>query len=383
MININVNDYSFHSPKFDKPKHITILYNRVGKKDAGLTVEQIPENDILTTALHIEKGLKEAGFEVSLFEVMPQTLAQIPEIKTDLFFNSCFGVGSLPKTEYQIPQILDQYQKPYTGGNSQNIVLTTDKFITKILFLDNNLPTPKTKLFKHPNETLPRWLKFPLIVKPSQQDASLGICAKSVVTNRRQLNQRISHINKWYQEPALIEEFVDGREFNVSIVGNKDKLTVLPISEITYGPIFNKKGSQKKWRILSFAAKWLKHTKVYQQTTGVCPTPLPKDKEVEIKELAKKAFLLTNCRDYARVDIRMKDNGLLYILEVNANPSIDNEEGVGFVHSAKAYGLDYPALLTEIVAQAWKRYCPDFVNREKETRAPTTISYLSNLLKTD
>lgn len=378
----NFDDEEVQPPSF-KPQHITILYNRVGKKTEGLPVDQIPDNDTLTTALHVQNGLTKLGYEAELFEVSLSTINQLPNLKTDLFFNSCFGVGSLPKTEFQIPKTLDEYQKFYTGGDAQNIILTTDKFLTKDLLAQNSLPTPKSKLFEHPGEALPRYLKFPLIVKPNQQDASLGISNKSVVTNHYELNKRIAHINKWYKEPALVEEFIDGRELNVAILGNGGNLTVLPVSEITFGSSFNKAGGGKKWRVITFAAKWYQHTKVYKETPGICPAPLPKDKEAEIRKLAQRAFEVTNCRDYARIDLRMRNDGSIYILEVNTNPSIDNEPDVGLIRSAAALGLDYPSLLQEIVSSAWKRYCPDFVNKEKEIKTPAAMPYYSNSLKTE
>lgn len=343
-------------PPSSKPLHITILYNRVFKKTDGLTIDQIPDKDTLTSALHIDRGLKKAGFKTSIFAVTPQSFLEIPNIETDLFFNSCFGIGNLPKTESQIPEILDKNNRLYTGGNGQNILLTTNKMKTKELLFAKNLPTAKGKIFENPKQVLPRFLKFPLIVKPSEQDASLGICNDAVVENRKQLEKRIAHINKWYREPALAEEFIDGREFNVSVLGNDNNLTVLPISEIIFGNIFSLKGAKKRWRIVSFAAKWLKYTKAYKETVGTCPAPLSKDKEKEIRELAKQVFRLTNCRDYARIDLRMKEDGSLYILEINTNPSLDNEAGVGFVHSAASYGMDYPQLLNNIVQCALTRY---------------------------
>jgi len=381
-MNENFDGTEEQPPSF-KPQHITVLYNRVGKKMDGLSIDQIPDNNTLTTALHLKNGLLQLGYTVELFEVSASTINQLPNLKTDLFFNSCFGVGNLPKTEFQIPKILDEYQKFYTGGNAQNIILTTDKFLAKNLLIQNSLPTPKAKLFEHPGEVLPRYLKFPLIVKPNQQDASLGISNKSVVSNLSELNKRIAHINKWYKEPALVEEFIDGRELNVAILGNGDNLTVLPISEIIFGSSFNKTKNKGKWRVVSFAAKWYQRTKVYKETPGVCPAQLPKDKELEIKKLAQKAYEVTNCRDYARIDLRMKDDGSIYILEVNTNPSIDNEPDVGLIRSAAALGLNYPSLLQGIVTSAWKRYYPDFVNREKKAGIPAAISYYSNSLKTE
>lgn len=343
-------------PPGQKPHQITVIFNRVGQRREGLAIDQLADMDTLTTAIDIAKGLKKIGYAVDLFDVKPSNFESLPFYPTDLFFNSCFGIGNIPKSEYQIPQILDHNQKPYTGGDANNILLTTDKYAAKQILKENGLPTALAKIFEHPGESLPHYLKFPLMVKPSQQDASQGISNKSIVTNRQELNQRIAFINKWYREPALVEEFIDGREINAAILGNDKDLTVLPISEIVFGESFQKKEhGQKRWPIVSFAAKWLKNTTVYKETAGVCPTLLPRDLEDKIKELAKKAYQLMNCRDFARVDFRLKDDGSIYILEVNANPAIDNDPSVGLVRSAKAFGLDYSSLLDRIVCQAWKR----------------------------
>ena len=332
---------------------IIVLYNKVEKLLRGLPVDILPERDTLDTARDVSHALKLLGHQVSLFAVNEETYKDIFRLQADLFFNLAEGVGSLPGTEYKIPQLLEKLKVPFTGADVQNIKDTTDKGKTKRVIKKNGLSTPYYRIFKNGHLKIPKNFTFPLIVKPLAEDCSLGIfSSKAVVSTRRTLKNRIKFIHQYYKQPALVENFINTREVNVAVIGNGKKTRALPISEIVFGPYFDKK---KLWKIVDFAAKWQTNTKRYKQTIGVCPADLPENLTKKIKAAAVRAYKLLKCRDYARVDIRIDEDGKFYILEINSNPSISDSTDCGLTRSAKAAGFTYKKLIDFLVKSALER----------------------------
>ena len=329
--------------------NITLIYNLVTSVSRGQPEDILADQDSVKTAEAVAKNLRLAGNEVELLSIDEKNIGHLKERKTDLFFNQAFGINSLPKTEYQVAEALAATGVPYTGSDAKAILLTTDKIATKELLLKNGVPTPKFQRFKNCREEINPELAFPLIAKPSNEDCSLGIDSLSVLTTKKQAYGKIEKICKAYVEPTLVEEYIPGRELNVSILGNGLKAEILPISEIIFGPSF--KG---KFQVVDFAAKWFEDSVAYRETTGVCPAKLDPAVQKEVEEVAKKAFLLTGCRDYARVDIRLSTDGTPYVLEVNANPGIGPEDGM--IRSAKAAGYTYSRFLQQIIDVAKLRF---------------------------
>ena len=319
---------------------ITVLYNLVTSKAFGGSKDLLAEDDTVKTAKAIALNLKK-NHDVTLFEVREDNVKDLKNLRPDLFFNNAFGIGSIPKSEADLAALLEKTKIPFTGSGFRAIVLTTDKLATKEVLEAGNLPTPKTY-------TLGINLKFPLIVKPVAEDSSLGITDRSVVKNEKELILETERIKNMYDEEALIEEYIDGRELNVTVLGNGDNATPLPISEIVFGPLFN-----DKYKIVDFTAKWEEDTQRYKETTGVCPADLPKKVTEQVQELALTAFVATGCNDVARVDIRLDQNDRPFILEVNANPGIGPTDGA--TRSAKAAGLTYGQFLEKIVQMAISR----------------------------
>jgi D-alanine-D-alanine ligase len=166
---------------------------------------------------------------------------------------------------------------------------------------------------------------------------------KSIVNSPEEVSDRIAEMSKTYKGPFLVEEFIDGRELNVCLLGNGQDVQVLPISEILFGNYF-----KDKYKIIDFAAKWLEDSEEYKATLeNRCPALLNLDLEEKVNLVAKRAYALVGCRDYARVDIRLSNDGQPYVLEVNANCAIGL--GDGSVRSAKAAGFSYEQFLQEIL----------------------------------
>jgi D-alanine-D-alanine ligase len=220
------------------------------------------------------------------------------------------------------------------------------------MLVRNNIPTAKFVVAKDTKLNGTNNLRFPIMVKPSREDASIGITNESIVTNRAALKRRIEYILDEHDQPALVEEYIDGREINVSVVGNDD-LIVFPISEIDFSRL-----PKDLPRIVSYNSKWMFKTVEFNRTKAVCPAQNLKAKEVRIiQETAKKVYRLLGAADYARVDMRFR-NGVPYVLELNPNPDIasDVPEDTGFTRSAKAYGWEYEYLIQQIIKFALKRW---------------------------
>lgn len=293
---------------------------------------ELSEQGGLEDAELISASLQKVGIQAEIFELRSETVKDLKKIKTDIFFNDCDGIGDDIDHEEAVPDLLDKLNFKYTGSSGKNLVLTNNKIKTKKIFKEYKIPTPGN-------------LKFPMIVKPSNQHCSLGISLNSVVNNKIELEKQVKKIKKKFGQEVLTEEYIAGRELNVLILGNE----ILPISEIIFGNFY-----KNKPKIVDFKAKWVENSLNYKQTVGVCPAKLEEKLEAKIKVTALKAFQVCGGRDYGRVDLRLADDEKFYVLEVNLNPDIS--PGGGAFRSAKTAGYDYPGFLKKIVDVAMERY---------------------------
>jgi D-alanine-D-alanine ligase len=191
-------------------------------------------------------------------------------------------------------------------------------------------------------------LKYPLIVKPAWEDASVGIENESIVYNVDALKKRVEYIFNSFNQPALVEEFIIGRELNVAVFGDKNPV-VLPISEIDFSQM-----PDNLQPIVSYQAKWDPTNEAYHKTIPLCPADLPDNIREEAERMALLCVKTVGTRDYSRVDMRLsKEDNKLYVLEVNPNP--DLQEGAGFMRSAKQAGYSYKKMLKMLVDLAYER----------------------------
>lgn len=330
-------------------KKVTVLYNEVTslpcKDEKAILSEQGAKED----ALVIADALWASGYKADIFELKPDNIQELSRLRTNLFFNLCDGIGNLAKTEHKVPEILDQMNLPYTGANASALILTTNKVLTKKVFEQENIPTPAYAVFESVPESLPRGLSFPLFVKPVAEDCSLGIDANSFVENFADLRRQVRNLLEKFQQPVLVEEYIAGRELNITVIGNGAEARVLPISEITFGKFY-----VGKKKFVDFKAKWIENSLSYRHTIGVCPARINPVLVKKIERLSLKAYFACGGRDYARIDIRLSRDGIPYFLEVNLN--CDISPGMGASRSAKAGGLSYPQFIGKLALFASKRY---------------------------
>ncbi|MEO6694910.1 MAG: ATP-grasp domain-containing protein [Ignavibacteria bacterium] len=323
------------------------------------------EYGVLDELKSVENALKPSGYETKIVPVALDVYKLIDELKNDrpdLIFNLCESLDGDPTQEMNIASLFEILKIPYTGSRALTLGIALNKWRVKEILNYYEIPTAPHYVCKNANEFNHNGYsklkdKFPLIVKPSREDASIGIENKSVVYNDIELKSRIEFILDEHKQPALVEQFIDGREINVSVVGNvindENDLIVFPISEIDFTEL-----PVEFPKIISYNSKWMYKTPEFAGTKAVCPANnISPELEKIIKDTAKKVYRIIGASDYARVDFRVKDN-IPYVLEMNPNPDIasDADEDTGFTRSGKAYGWSYETLIKNIVNFACDRW---------------------------
>ncbi len=300
----------------------------------------------------IKTALQALGYETTVFNMsnnIDQLLDFLKNTKPDLIFNLVEGLGDQAIHEMHVAGIYEVLGIPYTGSGPLTLGTCLNKARTKEILTYHHLPTPKfffcTQLSQVNADDLE--LKFPMIVKPAREDASVGIDNNSIIETMTALKRRVKHIFDHFDQPALVEEYIDGREVNVAVIGN-GKPIVLPISEIDFSGL-----PSNYPKIVTYDAKWMQGTAEYEGTKGICPADVPLDVEAKVKSLALQAYQIMGCRDYARVDVRLSKDNKPYILEVNPNPDISDD--AGFIRSAHTYGFNFDEIVGKIVDFALKR----------------------------
>lgn len=306
------------------------------------------EHEILLTVKYVQRILTEAGYEVCSLGVSrdPALLVErLHGIRPDVVFNLFEGLADFGDTEGHVAGILEWLEIPYTGCPYQTLCLARSKHVTKHLLAGAGLPTAKFFVVEEvPVEDCP--LGWPVIVKPATQDASVGVDQGSVVTNLDRLNDRVAYLLENYGPPVLIEDFILGREFSVGLIETAD-LRTLPVSEILFvdkDPDF--------WPIVTYDAKWRPGTRDYEATPPKYPARVATRLRSKLEMLAKRAFRLLGCRDYARVDFRVRGSKP-YILEVNPNP--DFSPTAGLAGGLESAGISHALFTVDLVQCALAR----------------------------
>ena len=321
------------------------------RKSEVPSLVDLSELGVIEEMEDIKSALNSLGYKASILNVDRDVFRLIDflrEEKPDLIFNLVECIDNEAIQEMNVAGIYELLEIPYTGANPLTLGIALNKPLVKEILTYHNILTPKFQVFR-PSEriVLREGIAFPLIVKPSQEDASVGIDDDSVVYNMTDLKKKIRHIFHGFEQPALVEEYIEGREINIAILGYKKPVT-LPISEIDFSGL-----DKNMHKIVSYAAKWVEGTVEFNGTQGVCPAELPARLEARVKEIALQCYNLIGCRDYGRVDMRITRQGVPYVLEVNPNPDISDD--AGFARSARVHGLSFKDAIGKIVESALER----------------------------
>lgn len=320
--------------------HVLILYNEPVLPAAHPDAES--EHEVLWTVEVVSKTLLQAGFRVSRLGANDSLalLTGVQSLRPDVVFNLFEGTADRGITEAYVAGLLEWLDIPYTGCPFQALCLARSKHITKHLLHGAGLPT--ASFFVVEDMNVPACtLEWPVIVKPATQDASVGLDQGSVVTTQEKLTERVHYLLKTYGPPVLVEEFISGRELNVGLIEAPD-LRALPVSEILF--VHSKPGY---WPIVTYDAKWKPGSHDYEATPPRYPAEVTPKLSERLTTLAKHAFRLLGCRDYARVDFRVRQSGKPYILEVNPNP--DFSPSAGLAGGLASAGLTHAQFAVDLV----------------------------------
>lgn len=350
---------------------IAVIFNRESNKVINLFGIPNREKYALITVKRIVDSLKKGRHQVTSFEgdkdiidrledFMPQVLKSE---RPGMVFNISYGIQGQARYTH-VPSILEMVGIPYVGSGPLAHSLALDKVVAKMIFVQEGLPTPDSAVLESVGFPLPE-LKFPMIVKPKNEALSLGL---KVVRDESELREAADFIFETFHQPVLVEQYIDGREINVGLLGNDPPEIFVP-AEI----IFGKEGP----RVYTYEDKL--------QTSGreikvCCPTDLNPELTVKAQDLAYRAFKALGCYDCARVDMRLDKEGNLYILEVNSLPSL-GEHG-SYVAAAEHMGLDFSALVNRLVEVASARYfgtpAPPQLGKKIKGSAPDVFTFLTS-----
>jgi D-alanine-D-alanine ligase len=300
-------------------------------------------------------ALRADGHTVSMLTVDKTVQPLVTALNADrpeLVFNLAEAFGGKSALESNVAALLNLLDLRYTGSSPAGLILAGDKSLTKKVLSFHSIKAPEFVTVYRGSLDWAGDLSFPVIVKPPQEDASLGITAKSVVHDLKQLFEQLSAIQTEFQSPALVEQFVDGREFYVGVLGNVNA-RALPVIELDFS-----KFPAGKPRIASWEAKWgddgAGSGAEYAGTESIFPTDLSPELEQRMQQVAVDAFHALRLRDYARIDLRVTAAEEIYVIEVNPNCYL--ERGSEFARAADRDGISYDRLVATIVDLASARY---------------------------
>ncbi len=290
----------------------------------------------------IENAFQKGGHTVKRIGNIYKLMAQIDDLGVDIVFNICEGRGGRNR-ESQVPLFLEMKGIPFVGADALTLGITLDKVVAKKMFVADGIPTPRF-FVAHTGEDLEKQntIGFPLIVKTLHEGTSKGISDKSRVEDLAGLRRQVDLINKVYHQPALVEEFIKGKECTVAVLGNGDAQAMPIVQTCIDGEM------EAGDKIYTFE-RIQEHAVEY-----VCPAKFPADLTKRIQDLAVKVYQSVGCRDFGRVDFRIDEQGNPYVLEINPLPSLSDEDAFGMF--PKVLGYDYNEALNRVLNFALARY---------------------------
>ncbi|NWF50292.1 MAG: ATP-grasp domain-containing protein [Ignavibacteriaceae bacterium] len=333
---------------YNSPVTIFSVYN--GKPlSEGSKVNDLSESGFAKEIETIKASLSNEFFEVKEITInrnIDEAIRKILDYNPDAIFNLVESVEGISSYEYCMTGIYELLGINYTGNTPSTLGNCLNKERTKEILRSFDVTTPQSVTLKPFSKLSSKSFSFnfPFILKLLKEDASIGISEFSVVNSFNELKKQFEFLSGTYKQDIIIEEYIDGRELNVAILGNE----ALPVSEIDFTGL-----PSELPKIVTYDGKWMENSVYYNHTKPSCPAKLDKATEKRVVSLALKAFNAMNCRDYARVDIRLSKKNVPFVIEVNPNPDISADSG--FARAAAASGISHKELLIRIVNFALDR----------------------------
>jgi len=333
----------------DSDDHLVLLYNEDGPIARGDPQDVLALQETVTTTQDLYEALTSLKYPVTkvaargTLEELEDRLCSFSPLST-FIFNNCDGFNGNNLAAVEVVRLIERMGFRHTGALAKNIELCINKPRTKERLMQFGIPTPRYQVFEQAGGEFD--LEFPVIVKPSVEDASLGIDLGSVVSDLKGLYARVAYVIETYREPALVEEFIVGRELEVSMWGNKP-IECLPISEQDFSRI-----ASPLEQFLTYESKWVAGTFYFENIPARVPAQLTPKEERVVRKAAEGSFRAMGLRDLGRVDIRFKD-GIPYVIDVNEIPDLSPD--AGFWNCARAAGLTYAQMAERILLAGLER----------------------------
>ena len=333
----------------DRNFQVAILFNEDAQIARGDAQDLLAVQYTVTVAQKLFEALTSQGYPVTKIAVrgnleeLEDILASFPP-KNTFIFNNCDGFNGNNHDAVKVIRLIERMGFKHTGAAADSIEMCIDKPACKERLLQFGVPTPHFQVFERPEGDLR--LEFPVIIKPTVEDASMGIDLDSVACNKESLFHRITYIVEKYEQPAMVEEFITGRELAVSMLGN-EVIEILPIAEEDFSWVTN-----PLERVLTYDSKWVTDSPYYNNIPARVPAVLNRKEHQVVKKAAEGSFRAMGLRDFGRVDIRF-NNGIPFIIDINELPDLSSD--AGFWNSARATGMSYPRMIERILTCALKR----------------------------
>lgn len=329
--------------------HVGVLGN-IYKSDSKTTESSPLADELTSVGFQIKKALQDRGYRVTFFDMNenPLPIDKISQVGVDMIFNVCERINDSSLLEPHSAALMDILQIPYTGCNPLTLAFCMDKIKVKKLLTYHHIPTARFDVVYSMKDEVDNTLHYPLIVKPANTDNSIGITNRSVVTNKQELKRQLEEVVAQAKRSALVEEYIEGDEYDVSIVGNDDELQVLPLSR----SIFDKM-PKGYWHIYPFESKF-SDDPIYDSIRLERPAKILKKLDKLITEMAIDTYNVLGAHDYARIELRVDKDNNPYVIELNPNPSIGADACIP--KCAKLAKYDYGDFLELILSSAVRRY---------------------------
>jgi len=327
---------------------IVVLYDRVlmDESDEAASGDKSPvvrTLDKKEVEDEVAEALTKLGHEPVMYEVdgTMKSLLGLARVDCDLVFNLCESFAGDDTADFKIAAYLELIGKKYTGSGTHGLMLAQDKAVAKKILAFHGIHTPTFAKSFRGRLDFSHDLQFPVIVKPAREDGSIGIEFSAVVNSIRELMERMDWLHANFDSPVLIEEYIDGREMYVGVLGN-DKPEGLPVVELDLSKLPD--GTP---RIAAAEVKWGKGTKAYRDTKSAIASDLSDETIATLQQTAIAAYQALELRDYGRVDMRLKADGRVHVIEVNPNPWLSSR--AEFAMAARKSGRTYNQLIEEII----------------------------------
>lgn len=350
---------------------IAIVYNRESQAVINLFGTLSQEKYGLGTITKIKEALVAGGHQVKTFEGDKNIIAKLEKFmptvisgeRPGLVFNLSYGIQG--KGRYMhVPGILEMLGIPYVGSGPETHAIALDKTVTKMILIQKGLPTPRFTVMYKPDSEIKDDLKYPLIVKPKDEAVSFGL---RIVHNEEELREGVKTIYETFNTATLVEEYIEGREINVGLLGN-NPVEALPPVELSFGDGLQIYTYEDKVNISG------------RTVEKICPAPLTDIQTEQLKQLAIDTFNVLGCYDSARVDFRLDKDGNPYILEVNSMASLGAHGS--FVYAAEKMGLDYVALMNRLIDITCERYFgPYFFMSTDQNNASESMNLFNTITR--